>query len=200
MTIYPHGDQVTIERAGDPVGEVLGAFDPQELVLYLPDGTDVARADDVGLRGATYRVGSAPEVWVNPWTGWRAGVVVRLEVLAGATELPDTATLERPGAPVWDRDANTEVPGWTTIWTGPVLVETPTGASGTDAQAAEQRLSIQPMTVNAPLELVDVQPDDRLTVTTSSDPRLVGRPLQVTRVKAGSLATLRQFSVIDNQG
>jgi hypothetical protein len=197
---YPYGDLVTVERDGDQVAEVLGAFDPHELVLYLPDGTDVAKADAVGLRGSVYRADTVAEIWVNAFTGWRAGVVVHLVVLPSDAELPDTAVLERPGAPVWDRDANTQVPGWVTIWTGPVLVETPPSVSGVEALAAEQRLTLMPLLVSAPLELIDVQPDDRLTITSSADPWLVGRELEVTRVRGGSLVTLRQFSVINNQG
>lgn len=193
---YPCGDLVTVLRNGDQVAETLGGFDPAGLLLYLPDGTDVAEADTLGLRGAVYRADTVPEVWLNPFTGWEAGVVVHLVLV----EFPDQAVLERPGAPVWDRDANTQVPGWTVIWSGPVLVETPPSVAGVEALAAEQRLTLMPLLVSAPLELTDVRPDDRLTVTSSADPWLVGRGLEVTRVRGGSLVTLRQFSVIDNQG
>jgi hypothetical protein len=194
--IFDHGDLVVIERGGNPVGEALGAFDPALLVLYLPEGADVAEGDAITLRGSSYRIKGDPEVWVNPWTGWDAGIAAHLELVL----LPDQAVLERAGPPVWDRDLNTQVPGWVTIWTGPVLVETPPSVAGIEAPAAEQRLTLMPMLVTAPLELIDVQPDDRLTVLSSRDPFLVGRRLEVTRIRGGSGVNLRQFSVIDNQG
>lgn len=177
-----------------------GFVDPHEGRLYLPAGAWVVPGDTVQTGGqlGSYRVAALPEEWRNPFTGWEAGVVVALQRIDGAA-LPDAALLERPGPPVFDREANEYVPSWQPLGTWRVRVELPT-SEGSELDVAEQRLTLQPFLVTAPLELTDVQPGDRLTVTASADPRLVGRPLEVTRIKAGSLANARQFSVVDNQG
>jgi hypothetical protein len=59
---------------------------------------------------------------------------------------------------------------------------------------------VQPFTVQVPLEVTDIRPDDQFRVTSSQDPRLITRVLEVTRVKAESMAVKREFTAVDNQG
>lgn len=197
---YPSGEPAVVERDGEPVGTYLAGYDPHAGALYFPPEADVALADTVGLRSQLYRVVLVPEVWRSLFTGWVAGVVAYVEPASSVETLPDVGVLARQTGTTFDRDANTDVPVWETVWEGPCLVEPPASADGSETEAAEQRISVQPLLVSVPLVVADVRPTDRFTVTASADPRLVGLPLQVVRVKAGSLAKVRQFSAIDNQG
>lgn len=198
MAGFPHPEDAEVFRDGVYIATFGAGFDPHADALYLPAGADILQADTVTFRDRLFRVKASPEVWRNPFTGWEAGTVAYLEETVSGY-LPDLGILYRPGPTAWDPDLNTEAPTWTVVWSGPCLVETP-GTAGTEAEAGEQRLSVQPFQVTVPLSVTDIRPDDHLTVTDSADPRLIGRPLQVTRVQAASLAQYRVFTAIDNQG
>lgn len=50
---------------------------------YGPIGADVKAGDRLVVRGVTYNVDGNPAEWVNPFTGWAAGVAVPLELVEG---------------------------------------------------------------------------------------------------------------------
>lgn len=52
-------------------------------VLYLPADTDVQLNDQFTVRGLPYEVDGAANNYVSPFTGWRAGVVVKLKSWSG---------------------------------------------------------------------------------------------------------------------
>lgn len=52
-------------------------------MLYVPTGTVVSARDRVTVRGSRFLVDGDPAVWVNPYTGSRPGVAVKLERVAG---------------------------------------------------------------------------------------------------------------------
>lgn len=195
------GETITIALDDEgSVAKAHAAYDPRDGALYLPPGSAaLAEGGLVTLRSQLYRVIGPPEVWLDPFTGLSAGLVAKVAPHASTAALPDTGRLDRPLGTVWDREANAYVPDWDEVWLGPCLVEVPT-TQGSEAEAGEQRITVQPFTVQAPLDLVDIRPGDRLTILSSADARLVERPLLVTRVKAGSLATTRSFTVVDDQG
>lgn len=80
-----------------PQGTVTGAFAPggsveqiqgRDMVItqptvYLPAGTDLGAVDAVEIGALQYEVDGDPHNWVNPWTGWRAGLEVRLRRVTG---------------------------------------------------------------------------------------------------------------------
>lgn len=82
---------------GETTSTVVGAFAPagsSELVqgqdtvidrptVYLPSGTDVSAVDAVQINGDRYQVVGTPNDWSSPFTGWAAGVEVRLEKVTG---------------------------------------------------------------------------------------------------------------------
>lgn len=47
--------------------------------VYLPADTDVSWLDAIEIDGTSYEVDGAPSHWQSPFTGWRAGVEVRLK-------------------------------------------------------------------------------------------------------------------------
>lgn len=67
---------VSIEDSGDMGRSRQGRSQPE---VYLPPGSDVSWIDAVRIGGVTYQVDGQPQEWANPFTGWRAGVVVRLQ-------------------------------------------------------------------------------------------------------------------------
>lgn len=107
---FPFGDTITLhsrtvtghDTYGNDVytstdSTVVGGFAPagsaeltqgQDLVtttpsVYLPAGTNVAAVDQVTVRGVTYDVDGSPQDWRHPFTGWQAGIVVRLQGVTG---------------------------------------------------------------------------------------------------------------------
>ena len=194
---FPNGDFVLVSRDEVPVGTFAGAWDPQQHAVYGPFDVDVREGDVLTFRGVVRRIVGLPERWRNPFTGWEAGTVCKIE--AAQPFLRDLGTLQRKTGVVFNKDLNTNVPVFVTVWSGPCLVDPPT-TEGSEVEAGQQKLSIQPFTVSVPLEVTDVKPDDRFTVTASADPRMVGRPLTVTRTKGASLAQVRVFTAIENQG
>jgi hypothetical protein len=184
---------VTATRGGTAVFAGVGGVDMNHSVLYLRGVADVRDGDVLTFGGESRRVIKEPESWFG------AGLVVSFE--PSYPLLRDLGALSRQNGTTFDRALNTEVPTWQTLWSGPCLVDPPTiDGSATDAEVAQQMLTVQPFTVSVPLEVVDIRPDDRFIVTRSDDPWMVGRPLQVTRVKGASLAQQRQFTAISNEG
>lgn len=50
----------------------------ERLTLYAPVGTDIRHTDQVDIDGRVYDVDAEPSEWIQPHTGWRAGVEVLL--------------------------------------------------------------------------------------------------------------------------
>jgi hypothetical protein len=51
--------------------------------IYLQPGTDVSAVDAVDIDGDRFEVDGTPNDWINPFTGWSAGVEVRLRRVTG---------------------------------------------------------------------------------------------------------------------
>lgn len=51
--------------------------------VYAPVGVDILASDRLTIRGKTYLVDGNPAEWVNPFTGWPAGVVIKLKDVEG---------------------------------------------------------------------------------------------------------------------
>lgn len=82
------GDPVDVEGAGfDPGGSAMvdGTARTSNPTLYFlgagPPG--VREQDNWQVRGRVYRTVGYPALWVNPFTGWVAGVVIELERVVG---------------------------------------------------------------------------------------------------------------------
>jgi hypothetical protein len=52
-------------------------------MLYLPAGTTVGPIDAVTVNGITYEVDGSPNNYVSPFTGWPAGIAVKLKAVTG---------------------------------------------------------------------------------------------------------------------
>lgn len=108
--LFPYGDTITLHsRTGAtrdggnndvPVyadSTLVGGFAPagsvevvqgQDTVtttpsVYLPAGTVVKAVDQMTVRGVLYDVQGDPQDWGHPFTGWQAGIVVRLQGVTG---------------------------------------------------------------------------------------------------------------------
>lgn len=51
--------------------------------LYAPFGSDITAADRLVIRGRTWQVDGDPADYRNPFTGWEAGMVVKLKAVSG---------------------------------------------------------------------------------------------------------------------
>ncbi len=186
-------EPVSFTRAGAVTYSGAGAFDPSTCIWYLEPDVDVQVGDVADFRGQTRRVIEAPQPWLN------AGTTV---VVAAAAAFPDHGTLYRPTGGGFDRTTRTYVsPTDVEVWSGPCLVMVSTstrGGSGLDV--AEQVVTTQTLTIEAPPTLTDIGPDDVFVVDQSGDARIIGRRLTVTQVQAGSDGAARTFRVLDNQG
>lgn len=195
--MFAQGDPVKVQRDGVLVATVLCGWDPAQSKLYGPYGADIRQGDTLLFRGRARRVVAEVEQWMSPFTRWRAGSVITVE--KAAAHLRDLGRLERSVGTQFDPLTNKRTTQWESVWDGPCLVDPPTTAGG-EVDAGQQQISVQPFTVSVPLEVTDISPGYRFIVTASDDPRAVGRPLAVTRVEAASLAQVRVFTAVDNQG
>jgi hypothetical protein len=80
-------EEVTVTGAFNP-GTSLEQVQGQDLLVvqpsvYLPPDVDVAAVDAVKIGGLQYEVDGAPNRWANPFTGWSAGVEVKLRRTTG---------------------------------------------------------------------------------------------------------------------
>jgi hypothetical protein len=193
------GEAVQFYRDGTALVSLSAAVDPRANCLYLDGLTGVLAGDLAVYRGFTRRVVAAPELWQSPWTSARNGSLIQLE--AASPFLPDVGVLARKTSEAsFDAVTGVDTPAvWVDVWSGACSVEA-APVSGMDATVAEQQVGVQPFTIMAPLALADVRPDDKFTVSSSRDLRLLVRTLTVTRVAAGSSALVRTFTAIDNQG
>lgn len=51
--------------------------------VYLPAGTTVAATDQIQIGSRRWLVDGSPNDWANPFTGWTAGVEVKLQQVNG---------------------------------------------------------------------------------------------------------------------
>lgn len=51
--------------------------------VYLPEGTPVKATDVILVGGRRWQVDGSPNDWVSPFTGWPAGVEVKLQQVSG---------------------------------------------------------------------------------------------------------------------
>lgn len=85
--VYGSAATVVAGCAFDPglSNEIIGGRDmvTTQPTLYMPAGTVVGPVDRVTVRGDTYEVDGSPDEWTGPFTGWNAGVVVKLRQVTG---------------------------------------------------------------------------------------------------------------------
>lgn len=115
--------------------------------------------------------------------------------------LTDECTITRSaGRPVYDKSSSTTMtaPG-TTIYKGACRV---VGAGGQrSADMAGEPFVQQGYLADLPVDAPEIKPEDRLVLTSTSDPALAGRSLRVADiVKGGSYAVTRRLSLTDDEG
>jgi len=71
-------DGGSLEPLQDARNAVESDFD-----VILPYGSDVTAADRLVVRGLVCEIQGRPFDWLNPFTGWEAGMVARCKVVEG---------------------------------------------------------------------------------------------------------------------
>ncbi|MFI6813767.1 DUF6093 family protein [Nonomuraea sp. NPDC050328] len=111
----------------------------------------------------------------------------------------DTCEVERKdGPPVLDPDTGLYVQNWATVHAGICRVK-PRASSETEW--GEHEVTLHQYAVSLPWDTGPViQREDRLTVLTSDDGWLVGRPLEVVAISLAGTSTTRRILVEDKEG
>lgn len=127
-----------------------------------------------------------------------AGVLARGRT-AALMLMRDTCTVERKfGAPVLNETTGLLEQAWTTVYTGACRVK-PRSASETEW--GEREVTLHSYVAVLPWDTpVEVQREDRLTVTASDDAWLIGRHLEVLAISLAGTATARRLLVEDREG
>lgn len=82
-------DALPVEHvAFNPGGSAEVSADGRSIITtkptaYAPVGADVKVGDRLVIRGVAYDVDGNPAEWINPFTGWAAGVAIPLELVEG---------------------------------------------------------------------------------------------------------------------
>jgi hypothetical protein len=107
----------------------------------------------------------------------------------------DTCLIERKTGRTWDDVTGDYTDVWTTIYTGPCHLKK---GGGGDSQFGEHEATLNRYPVSLPWDpSVEIKREDRLTITTSADDWLIGRPMEVVDIDLNALATARRIVVED---
>lgn len=114
------------------------------------------------------------------------------------SRMRDTAIIERKAGFDLDPDNGQQVDRWVAV--GP-QIKSRVGRAGVDAQrsqAAGQTVDRGLLQLRFPWWLADIDVEDRVTLTVSGDPRLLGVPIHVTEVEHATDAVERRVKgVVD---
>jgi len=156
---------------------------------YLEDATQglLANGDALTADGVTYVVEKVG--WWPPDS---------IEAVITGVDLPDTCTIERQTASAFDPVTNIVTPTWAVIWSGPCDIQIEAGGTTPAVvdNAADPTVVLRGL-AKIPASVTDVEPGDRLTVTTSRDARLVGAHLAISAVQMDTTPALRVLNVSD---
>lgn len=112
--------------------------------------------------------------------------------------LPDQGTVTRQGTVgVFDPDTGEyPAPVPETIYEGPCRVRREASVEK-DVEVGRLPETLGSYVATFPWDVGDLQVDDFLTLTSSSDPDIVGRPLRITNIYLGSWSIDRRVSLED---
>lgn len=163
---------------------------------------DLTAQDHVVVRGSEWAIASTPEVWKRGETA--RGVVIRLQELVAAAavtqaQLTDVCTLQRKGARTIDPATGAATDTWNNYRTGIACRIETSGSQPNLVTVGGEDLTRKFLTVSVPMEVDDVQIDDRVLITASADESLVDRLLYVKGIPQGTHMTLRRLEVVEVQ-
>ncbi len=119
---------------------------------------------------------------------------------AAETLMVDACVVERKSGTVFDETSMAYTDAFTPIYTGPCRVQLTAAMTGVGTPVAGERVQVvQRATVQLPLAVTGVKVDDRVRVTASSDPDLVGNIYRVRSQFAKTHATARRLEVEETQ-
>lgn len=105
----------------------------------------------------------------------------------------DACTIERHTGRTFDAVTGDYTDVWTTIYTGPCHLKK---GGGGDSDFGEHEATLNRYPVSLPWDpTAEIRREDRLTITTSADAWLIGRPMEVVEIDLNALATARRITV-----
>lgn len=192
---FGHTQSVTVSRVGtvDRVvpGVVIWPSGPDVVTLWLPVDSDIAIADLLTLAdGTMHYVPHGAEQYSSPLTG-SAGTAI---VAPRYPQMLDTITIERStGHGAFDpATGGYAALAPTVLYTGVGRVDQPSPADR-EVQAGEAPTPLYAYVVSVPIQVADVRHQDRVLVTASPDPALVGLDLRVRFVDHGAQLAFRRL-------
>lgn len=127
-----------------------------------------------------------------------AGTLQRMR-RKSAELMVDQCTVTRAGRPAYDKTSSTtSVAPADTIYRGRCRVTAAFGEQRPDV--AGEPVTQHDYIASLPYDAPEIEVEDRLTVTVSSDRRLVNRSLRVAGVVHRSLAVNRRLRLVDDLG
>lgn len=112
--------------------------------------------------------------------------------------MTDACTVQRVTGTTLDPVTLAETPIYSTVYTGKCRVQSNSGQVYRP-EVGEQAINITRQTLQLPLGTAGLAVDDIATITSASDPDLVGRRLTLVNVELKSQATMRRWSVEERQ-
>lgn len=114
--------------------------------------------------------------------------------------LVDVCNLQRKSGTTTDPTSDMVSDVWTSYRTGIACRVRAASLQPRESVAGAQYVTAVSAVVSVSMSIDDVRIDDRVMVTESRDPSLIGVPLYVRGVPRGSQLTLRRLSVSEVQG
>lgn len=112
-----------------------------------------------------------------------------------AAALPDVGTITRPAGGTLNTSTGVHTPAAGSVaYQGAMRVRPPTPAE-IDILFGDREVTKQRYVGTLPRTAVGVRVDDRLVVTSGSDPQLLGRSMRVTTVSTGSFHIDRRIGL-----
>lgn len=187
---------LTINR-GTATSTVRGWFAPsfstaageQPARVYLEHATqdDLRSGDALIVGGATFAVESVG--WWPPDS---------LEAVLAGANLADACRIERLTSAQFSEETNIITRDWTTIWSGPCDVEIGQGSLIPQTlDLAADVVEVLRGIAKIPASATNVEADDRLTVTASTDGRMVGSTFTVAAVQMDTSPALRSLNLAE---
>jgi hypothetical protein len=115
---------------------------------------------------------------------------------AAETGMADTCTITRSATTFTNPETGVQTKTLTTVYTGKCRVQAQMPGSAGASEPGEAHLLMLSLSVQIPVSVTGVQPDDVVTITAASmDPELVGRKFRVHDLSHKTHATARRLGV-----
>ena len=115
------------------------------------------------------------------------------------TRMPDTCEIKRQSGTVRDDESGTRVPSYTTLYTGKCRVQQNSGMPAS-SDVGQDFVLLLTLEVQLPMSVTGLKVDDRIQITTSLDPDLIGRTFLIRGLAHKTEASARRVQCTERTG